>query len=101
MNIKNNFPWIALTVGLAISLALMWFGPLNRSAPVAMPLLMALFMAELGFVVSAIGAYVAVRAFQENRSNRRMLMMILGNAMIAINLVYTGLVIWPKSGLLH
>jgi len=101
MDIKNNFPWIALTVGLAISLALMWFGPLNRSAPVVMPLLMALFMAELGFVVSAIGAYTAVKAYQENRSSKRPLVLLLGNVLIAVNLAYTGLLIWPKSGLLH
>jgi len=86
---------------LAIALALMLFGPLNRSATVAMPLLMAVFIAGSGFVVTAIGAYVAVKAYQENRSSKRLRMLILGNALIAVNLAYAGLRIWPKTGLFH
>lgn len=90
-----------MTVGLVFSLLLMWFGPLNRSAPMEMPLLMSLFIAELGFLATAAGAYMAGHAYLGNRSDRRSLILALGNALIAVNLAYTGLLIWSTTGLLH
>lgn len=100
MSFRDNFSWLTLTLGLVFSLILMWFGPLNPGARSFMPLLMALFMAELGFIATAAGAVAAVRKVLSNKADRRSIILAVGNTLLAINLLYTGFLVWPQSGLL-
>lgn len=99
MSLKHNLAWLTLTVGLVFSLVLMWFGPLNPGARSVMPLLMALFMAELGFFVTAAGAFMAIRKILASKADRRSIILAAGNTLLAGNLLYTGFLIWPQSGL--
>ena len=98
VSLKTNISWLALGIGLVFSLALMWFSPLNRSIPVAMPLLMALFMAELGFLVTAAGAVNAIMEIRSSGKGDRLLVLVAGNLLLAANLLYVGYVLWPKEG---
>lgn len=98
MSIKNNFPWLTLGVGLVLALVLVWFSPLNRSIPVAMPLLMALFMAELGFLVTAAGAMTAIYKIRSSGMDNRLMVLVAGNLVLAVNLAYVGYVLWPDTG---
>jgi hypothetical protein len=95
--LKGNFSWLAMTIGLTMSLILMWFSPLNPSAPATIPLLMALLMAELGFLVNAAGVYTALAGWRKN-GDRRSMIIALGNSLLAINLAYSGFVLWTRTG---
>jgi hypothetical protein len=96
---KTQFPWITLSIGLILALALMWLSPLNPGSPVHMPLLMALFAAELGFFATSAGLVVAVMRIRRHGKQRGELAMALGNALLAINLFYMGIRLWSASGL--
>lgn len=96
--IKTNFSWLALGVGLVFSLILILLSPLNPAVPVHMPLLMALFMAELGFIFTAAGAAVAIVEIKKNGFNPRQAALAAGNLILMINLLYFGFTLWPKTG---
>lgn len=96
---KTQFPWITLSIGLVLALALIWLSPINPGSPIQMPLLMALFAAELGFFATLAGCIVSVVRIRRRGRKSGELAMALGNALLAINLFYMGYRLWSLSGL--
>lgn len=95
---RTNFSWITLGTGLLFSFLLMLASPLNQAATFQLPLLMTLFIAELGFLVSCAGGIAAFLEFRRGNTNRRLLILMAGNSIIAINLLYSGYMLWPEKG---
>jgi len=96
---RIKFSWIALGTGLVFSLLLMLASPLNRAAVFQLPLLMTLFIAELGFLVSCAGGIAAFLEFGRGNANNRLVILMAGNSIIALNLLYSGYVLWMEKGL--
>lgn len=96
---KIQFPWITLSIGLVLALALMWLSPLNPASPAQMPLLMALFAAELGFFATAAGFVASIIRIRRLGRQGGVSAMAIGNLLLAINLFYMGYRLWSRSGL--
>lgn len=58
---KNNFPYIALTLGIICMLIIIVGGEVNENQSTKLPLLTLLVICEFAFFVCAIGAYMCVR----------------------------------------
>jgi len=98
-NMKTHFPWMTLSIGLVLALALMWLSPINPASPVQMPLLMALFAAELGFFATAAGFVASILRIRKFGKQQGAPAMAIGNALLAVNLFYMGYRLWSRSGL--
>jgi len=92
---KRSFPLLALGVGLMISLVIAGFAPEKSGGVRQLPLLTALLMSEFGFLLNAIAAGVCVRNLSMQGFNKSNLFLLLGNLVLAINLLLTGLKLWP------
>lgn len=93
---KQNFPWISLGSGLVFSFLLLRFGP-QATGNMQMPLLTALFMCEVGLVVTAIGAGMAYMKLRKGW-HMRAAALLTGNALLAAMFLYLGITYWPQGG---
>lgn len=94
---KTTFPWIAVTIGLFLIIGLYFAGAIPPSGEYAAPLLAMLFMSELGAIVSAAGAYTALRNWLDHRTQMLSLLLALVSAVLAIALLSTGVALWQHS----
>lgn len=92
---KQSFPWLALGLGLVLSLLLLRFG--TTAAGEGMPLLTALLMCELGFLVTAIAAGIGLRDLIKQGINVATLLLLAGNLLLAANFLRLGLAFWPQA----
>lgn len=94
---KRSFPWVALGIGLFLALVLLRFSPLNVGGQFTLPLLTALLMSELGFLLTAAGVFVSGRELLQQGWRGRSLMLLLGNLLLAVNFLRLGLALWPET----
>lgn len=92
---KENFPWVAIVIGFALVGGLFGSGALDGGES-AIPLLMLLFMCELGGLVAAAGAYMAASQWLVHRDRLPMLFAALTAAALAATLLFSGVVIWQQ-----
>lgn len=85
-------------MGLTASLVLLGYVTGNSDSPLQIPLLTALLMSEFCFLVSSIAAGVCVRTLVSQGFNKIHLFLFLGNLVLAVNLLFTGLKIWAGLG---
>lgn len=95
---KKSLPWLGLGVGLVLSLLLFRFSPVNTSSQFTLPLLMALLMAEFGFIITAIAAGISLKDVLKQANKIGSITLLVGNLVLAINFVNQGLVLWSKTG---
>ena len=95
---KKSIPWLTLGIGLAFALILLRFSPLSTSDGFVLPLLTALLMSELGFIITAIGTGISVRDVLQQGVKLRSAALLLGNLLLALNFINQGLALWDKSG---
>ncbi|MEE9342317.1 MAG: hypothetical protein V3V12_01640 [Gammaproteobacteria bacterium] len=91
---KQLFPWIALCIGLIISLVLWAFNPLAAEADHKLPLLTALLMSEFGFILNASAAGISIRNYFKAASGKFSLLAFPVNLILAMHLLYTGFTLW-------
>lgn len=95
---KFPFPWLALGIGLLVSLLLIAGGVQTPERDPMLPLLTQLILAEFGFILTAIGAVQGVRALQRNGMAFGMLIATGGCALLAVGLALLGISLWPGMG---
>lgn len=94
---KQNFPWFASAIGLLMLIVLYFAGAITTPTQTALPLLMVLFMSELGGLVSAVGAVVGARNWLAQRSNIQALTSAISSALFALALLSIGLSLWQQN----
>lgn len=95
----KNFPWISLSVGIVLSLALYKLSPLAPDSKPVLPLLASLFLSELGALMTVYATFLGVRDLLKNRIRFQVLAMALGNLLLLLGFAYIGLELWAKSQL--
>jgi hypothetical protein len=93
-----RFPTLALSVGLVLALVLLAAGGGDPAGEHRLPLLMLLLMSELGFIVTAIGAFVGIRGMRGEGPRLASLSVTLGCMTLAVGFVVMGLALWPGTG---
>lgn len=93
-----RFPTLALSVGLVFALVLLAAGGGDPAGEHRLPLLMLLLMSELGFIVTAVGAFLGLRELRREGLRLATLSVALGCAALAVGFVVMGLALWPETG---
>jgi hypothetical protein len=96
---KEAYPRLALTLGLVIALVLLATGGADLSSAPAIPLLTVLILCEFGFILTAIGAFTAVRRLIAGGFAARALSEALGCIVLAVAFAALGLARWPGGGI--
>jgi hypothetical protein len=91
---QRSYPWLALGLGLLLALLLMRFGPAEDGG---MPLLTALLVSEFGFLLTAIAAGISLRDLLRQGIQAVCVLLLAGNALLAVNFLRMGLVFWPDA----
>lgn len=94
---KKSWPYISLTVGLLFSFILVGFSPLKPEGLPSLPLLAALYMSELGMIMTLLGAWLSGRDAWQRIALRRNIILAVGNLLLAVNLFFIGLKVWPDT----
>ena len=92
---KHSYPWLALGLGLVLSLVLLRFGTTTTGD--GMPLLTALLMSEFGFLVTAIAAGLGIRDLMKPGMQPATLLLLVGNLLLAANFLRMGLMFWQQT----
>ena len=95
---KLSIPWLTLGVGLFFALLLLRFNPLNTDAGFVLPLLTALLMCELGFILTVFGIGISVKDILKQGVQLKLTALLLGNLLLALNFINQGLTFWAESG---
>lgn len=95
---KKSISWLTLAIGLLLALILLRFSPLSTSSGFSLPMLTALLMSELGFIITAIGTGISVRDVLKQGVKLRTAALLIGNFLLALNFISHGLSLWAESG---
>lgn len=95
---KKSVSWLTLGVGLFLALILLRFSPLSTSDGFILPLLTALLMSELGFIITAIGTGMSVRDILKLGIQLRPAALFIGNLLLALYFINQGFSLWIESG---
>lgn len=94
---KQHFPWVTLGVGLLLAITLFQFSPLNADATYTMPLLTALLMCEVGFLLAVIGTAVSLNKVIKEHVHLGNATMLVGNMLLGVNFLCLGLTLWTLT----
>ena len=89
---KSVFPIIALCVGIVLFVILVKVE--TAAGEFSAPLLMLLFMSELGFFVTGAGAFIGAKIQIDKEFDLKLTLWTLANAVLAILLALRGFEIW-------
>ena len=92
-----SITWIALAVGLLIALLLL---PSVAPAPqfsISLPLLTKLILAEFGFLLTAIGAFIGTHRLFQGPVTLSLLLACIGCGLLSIAFLSLGITLWPGS----
>lgn len=95
---KEAITWVALGLGLAIVLMALPASMPGADGKRALPLLTLLFLAEFGFVVTALGAGLGVRRLRESGLRFALLAAVTGCVLLAFVFAWLGLSLWSVTG---
>ncbi len=91
---KHTIPLLASGIGVLLAIALARSG-VSSSEPL-LPLLTLLFMCEFGFVLTAVGAWIGVRAWLVDRGKLGILLPAISCLLLALAFLYVGLGLWGR-----
>ena len=95
----QTYAALALGVGLALSLILMVFGaPAAGGDELRLPLLTSLLVCEVGFIITASGAGIAIHQIIQKPVWSARVWVMIGNLLLAINFARVALALWPETG---
>ncbi len=95
LKLRIPFPWLALGLGLLIALVLIFGGAIGSETERRLPLLMLLMIAEFGFFLNLIGAWLAVRQMIRQGVGQGVMLSASGCTVLAIGFAWLGLQLWP------
>jgi len=99
MQIKHaTIPMLTTATGLLLGGILIAAGATAPKGEQALPLLMLLFMSEMGFIVSLGGAIYGFTLWQKQREQRFLLLNAVAGIGLAIGLLLLGLKFWSATG---
>jgi len=93
---QTTIPMITTAVAILLGLALVFAGALAPRGEQALPLLMMLFMSEMGFIVSLGGALYGLRLWQQGKQTFLLLNTVAGIG-LAFALLMLGLKLWAVT----
>jgi hypothetical protein len=89
----KTLPWLAAGIGLILSLVLLYAGEADRGEP-PLPPLMLLFISELGFLLSLIGAWSGMRLWLAEQRPWPLLLVSAACAIMTLAFLYLGFAFW-------
>ena len=95
--VQKTFPWLAAGIGLILILVLLQANSIERSEPL-LPPLMLLFISELGFLVTLLGAWSGARIWLAAREQWLPFLLSGACAVMSLAFLYLGIAFW--SGLI-
>lgn len=90
-----SYPYIAVVLGVLLAAVTGYGSGSGTGDAPAIPLLTLLVVAEFGFFVTAIGAWLGIRFARAMNWNRTYLALTAVCTVLAIGFAYTGLQLWP------
>jgi hypothetical protein len=94
---KRSYPWLALGLGLMLSLVLMRYADPGGADMHKLPLLTSLLMSEFGFLVTAVAAGICIRDLWKRNVEKLAVVLLAGNLLLAANFIRLGLQLWPDA----
>lgn len=94
---KRSYPWLALCLGLILSLVLMRYAAPGGAGVHKLPLLTGLLISEFGFLVTAVAAGICIRDLLKQGVEKLAVVLLVGNLMLAANFMRLGLQLWPGA----
>lgn len=91
---KQVFPWIASGIGLVMALVLARMSVGIEQGEQSLPSLTLLFISEVGFLLTAGGAWMGITSWWVERKPTGMLLASLGCLVLALGFLYKGLWLW-------
>ena len=91
---KPVYLWLATGAGLVFLLVLAAGGAFRPDEQPRLPLLGMLLMAEFGAIANALAAFFALRAWARDRRATGLLMTGAAAAVVAVALLFSGVLIW-------
>jgi hypothetical protein len=92
---QQNFPYLAAALGLLFAIVIAAAGPGPAGEAPRLPLLMLLLMAELGFILTAVGAGMGIRVLLRAGLRASLALLVLLCIALALWLALRGLAMWP------
>lgn len=93
---KIKFPYIALSVGLIFSLAIMKGSQLNEDGTTLLPLFTLLIICEISFFITTIGAYISAMQLLKDRFTLSSLLICIACILLALQFLISGIRLWPN-----
>jgi heme/copper-type cytochrome/quinol oxidase subunit 3 len=94
---KNNFPFVALGIGLFIMLFVMKGSETGDDGTTTIPLLTLLIVNEFAFFLTAIGAYFGIRQIQADGLKPLNAPITLFCMLLSVGFLWLGIALWPFS----
>jgi heme/copper-type cytochrome/quinol oxidase subunit 3 len=94
---KNNFPFVALGIGLLIMLFVMKGRETLDDGTTAIPLLTLLIISEFAFFLTIIGAYFGIRRILTDGMKPLNVVITLFCMLLSVGFLWLGVALWPFS----
>ena len=94
----NQFPWLALGLGLLFALIILQTDGHIPESSGALPLLMRLLMSEFAFLLNAAGVVISVREMLRHGLSFSGITLATGCLLLAAFFFYLGVMLWPVQG---
>jgi hypothetical protein len=93
---KNKFPYIALGIGLLLSLVIMKGSQLNEDGTTLLPLFTLLIICEISFFITTIGAYMSIMQILNDQFKLFYLLVCIACILLALQFLISGIKLWPN-----
>ncbi|MES9837827.1 MAG: hypothetical protein AB2724_12055 [Candidatus Thiodiazotropha sp.] len=92
---KNNFPFLALSLGLLMMLVVMKGIQTRADGSTTIPLLTLLVVSEFAFFVTAIGGYIGIKQIRANGMKPFYTAITLFCVLLSMGFLLLGIALWP------
>jgi hypothetical protein len=93
----TTIPMLTTTAGILLGGVLVAAGATAPKGEQSLPLLMLLFMSEMGFIIALGGALYGIKLWQQQREKRFLLLNAAAGIVLALGLLIVGLNLWSTT----
>lgn len=93
---KNKFPYLAVGIGLFLSLAIIKGSQLNEDGITLLPLFTLLIICEVSFFIMAVGAYMSLMQILKDQFKFSYLLICIACILLALQFLISGIKLWPN-----